>query len=765
MKTQYANLPSLLKKEGLFCLWQYEVRDGKKTKVPYCVRGYRADPGNKSTFSKFDQVISLANGYDGIGIGVFDDICAVDIDHCVEDGVLSEMADDIVKMMDSYTEYSPSGTGVRIFFKASGLSYDKERYYVNNRKFGLEIYVSGYTNKFVTATGNVLIDREVEDRTEALLFVLEKYMVKPTQLYTCCEDVPGSFLSDESVIAKASASKQGEKFSALWYGDASAYGSQSEADLALCSILAFWCGGDTEQMDRLFRQSDLMREKWEREDYRMNTLNRAVAMSKEFYKPLGRTAPAEDFNDISIFLEEATPERNDRYPWTDIGGGRLFADCFESIARYVPEKKSWYCYKDGVWSPDSGALRTMELCKALADALIVYAVSIHDERQRQEFMKYCTKWQMRRMRETLLKDAQGVHPISLSEFDCDPYAFNCKNGTLHLDTMEFTEHRAEDRLTKISNVAYDPNAYSSRFERFVSEIMTGDTDKARFLQKALGYGISGDTRYECMFIMYGATTRNGKGTLCESVLKVLGNYGCTARPETLSINANSNSQTPSEDIARLAGVRFANISEPGKGLLLNGAKVKNMTGNDTINARFLHEKSFDFAPQFKLYINTNYLPIINDMTLFSSGRVVIIPFERHFEEAEQDKTLKSEFSKPEVQSAILNWLVDGYRMLMKEGLSQPQAVKEATASYEHVSDKIAMFAEDNLIEDKRSEVRTAEVYSRYKEWCMDNGHRAESMKNFKQGLMTQGSVVRKRPRGGGSETTMLIGFKLVSDFL
>lgn len=262
MRTQYANLPSLLKKEGLFCLWQYENRDGKNTKVPYRVSGCRADPGNKKTFSTFDKVISVANGYDGVGIGVFDDICAVDIDDCVEDGTLSEMADDIVKMMDSYTEYSPSGTGVRIFFKANGLSYDKERYYVNNRKFGLEIYVSGYTNKFVTATGNVLIDRNIENRSEALLLVLEKYMVKPIQVYTRREDIPGSFLSDESVVAKASASKQGEKFSALWYGDASAYGSQSEADLALCTILAFWCGGDTEQMDRLFRQSDLMREKW-----------------------------------------------------------------------------------------------------------------------------------------------------------------------------------------------------------------------------------------------------------------------------------------------------------------------------------------------------------------------------------------------------------------------------------------------------------------------------------------------------------------------
>ena len=126
---------------------------------------------------------------------------------------------------------------------------------------------------------------------------------------------------------------------------------------------------------------------------------------------------------------------------------------------------------------------------------------------------------------------------------------------------------------------------------------------------------------------------------------------------------STNSSQPSEDIARLAGVRFVNIPEPGKGLVLNAAQVKSMTGNDTINARFLHENSFDFKPQFKLYINTNYLPVINDMTIFTSGRIIIVPFERHFEEADQDRTLKDEFSKPEVHSAILNWLLEGYRML------------------------------------------------------------------------------------------------------
>ena len=195
---------------------------------------------------------------------------------------------------------------------------------------------------------------------------------------------------------------------------------------------------------------------------------------------------------------------------------------------------------------------------------------------------------------------------------------NCQNGTLDLSTMQFYEHRASDFLSKIAGASYLPDAYSERFQEYIDEIMSGDREKAKFLQKSLGYAVSGDTRHECLFFLYGETSRNGKGTLMESVLKVMGDYGKAVRPETIAQKRFTNSQAPSEDIARLVRIRLAKISEPGRGLLLNAAQVKTMTGNDTLNARFLHENSFDFQPQFKIYINTYYLPAVNDMTLFSS---------------------------------------------------------------------------------------------------------------------------------------------------
>ena len=462
-------------------------------------------------------------------------------------------------------------------------------------------------------------------------------------------------------------------------------------------------------------------------------------------------------------LHTMRPERNPRYPNTDIGNSRLFSDYYSRVARYVPERKLWYIFGGKHWEPDVGGLKAMELCKTLADELMVYALNIADEQTRKEYIDQCKKWQVRRNRETILKDAQGVYPIPMQAFDADPFLFNCQNGTMHLQDSLFLPHDPEEKLTKISGVVYEPSARCDRFDAFVDEIMSGDQARARFLQRALGYALSGDTRFECLFILYGATTRNGKGTLMESVLRVMGDYGSTVRPETISMKQNVSSQNPTEDIARLTGIRFANISEPSRGLLLNAAQVKSMTGNDTLNARFLHENSFDFQPQFKIYMNTNYLPVVTDITLFSSGRIMIIPFERHFEENQQDRTLKHLFVQPSNQSAILNWLLEGYRALEVEGLVMPDSVRFATERYRHESDKVGLFIEDEMEPIPNAEERTSAVYDRYKRWCEANGCFPENTRNFKQILAMYGRVERKRPHSGGSETTMFLGFRLRFD--
>ena len=766
MQVQLEKIPQFLKDTDQFCNWKYELLDGNQTKVPYTPGTTRkANVNYPSTFTAFDTAAS-ATGYDGIGIRVHGRIVGIDLDHCIENGTLLPWAQEIVdRFAMTYIEVSPSGTGIRIFcLLPDGFTYDTKTYYI--KKGNVEVYIPGHTDRFLTVTGNALTDADVVETADALVWLLETYMRRPTPP-TPAVAAPGeSYLSDEAVIAKASSAHNGEKFRRLWDGDITGYKSQSEADAALLSILAFWCSGDRTQLDRLFRQSGLMREKWDSlrgaDTYGNISIEKAVARMTDYYKPIIPHSAAEDFGVDR--LKELDPMDSSKYPWNDIGAGHIFADFYQDRLRYVPERKMWFYYEDGIWNKYTGNLRAMKYCTELANLMYSFALEIRDEDKRKSYMKYAAKWQNHSNRVNILKDAQVHHPIHYGDFDADIYAFNCKNGTLHINTGEFTEHRSTDLLTKISPVVYDPTAHSERFCTYIDEIMSGDTERAKFLQKILGYGLTGDTRHECMTILYVATTRNGKGTLCESVLKVLGEYGCTSRAETIAMKNYTNGSQPSEDVARLAGVRFVNISEPTKGMVLDAAKIKAMTGNDTLNARYLHENSFDFQPQFKIYVNTNYLPVINDMTLFTSDRIIIIPFDRHFDEHTRDTSLKQKFAEAEVQSAILNWLLEGYRLLRKEGLRLPKSVKAATERYQHDSDKMVLFFEDNLVADDTAEELTATVYARYKGWCKDNGCYAEGMKNFKQGLEAFAPVVRKRPKRGGEKTTLLIGYRLVSEF-
>jgi putative DNA primase/helicase len=766
---KYEKFPQYLKDNARFCVWKQEAGKGK---VPYQANGKRAKANKVNTFTDFKNALDVVDKFDGLGIGIFNKISAIDIDNCIDvSGNYSDLAKDVMDIFKgSYIERSPSGKGIRVIFLIDGFSYDKRLYYINNQKLGLEVYVAGSTNKYVTITGNAINQGKILLANDKLQVLLDKYMQRPKTNTGITNEESSSFLSDSSVIEKATASATGNKFKALWKGDTSSYPSQSEADLALCSILAFWCGRDINQMDRLFQQSGLMRDKWHRvqsgSTYGQITLEKAIANTKETYSPMGKNSSAsEDFMaDKLMDLSKLEPFKNPRYYSNDIGNSNLFADFYKSIARYVPERKKWFVYDGKAWRSDTGNLKVMKLCKNLANKLMYYALSIKDENLRKTYIKSAGKWQERRTREIILRDAGDVYPLSMSEFDKDIYLLNCFNGTLNLKDGNFYPHKASDYITKIARVNYDPNAVCNRWIDFIDEVMCGDKEKAEFFQKSLGYALTGDTRYESMFILFGATTRNGKGTSMETFLNICGDYGRTSRPETIGMKINSSSSAPSEDVARLAGSRFVNISEPDKKLVLSAALLKSLTGNDTINARFLHENSFDFRPQFKIFINTNHLPMVTDLTLITSGRVKIIPFERHFEEWEQDKNLKNLFSREENLSGILNWVIEGYRKIQTDGFKVPATVRQATLDYHKENDKIGLFVEERLTKDANAEERTSALYFAYQNWCRNNGYYTENARNFKSSLASIGRIARKRPKAGGGMTTLLIGYKLNDDF-
>ena len=334
---QHENLPARLRENGLFCCWRYEERDGKKTKVPYNPRtGGRAQSTNPATFAPLDVALTaLERGsYDGIGVGIFGNLGAIDIDHCMDDtGELSELAYDIMGAIQGYTERSPSGHGLRILFTVpAGFQYDKAQYYINNKSLGLEVYIAGATQKYVTVTGDVLTPfLDLEEREEQLLAVLKKHMVRPQAQTPTPRSAPAPLdwdaeigggmagLDGLTLIQRAQRAKNGARFSALWSGDTTGYKSPSEADMALCGALAFWTNKDASQIDRLFRQSGLFRpDKWDRptagSTYGAITIQNAIATARQGYGP-----PPAKAEGLPVPFEPFEPPDTSKLPAFPIG--------------------------------------------------------------------------------------------------------------------------------------------------------------------------------------------------------------------------------------------------------------------------------------------------------------------------------------------------------------------------------------------------------------------------------------------------------------
>ena len=739
----FDNFPAELK-----ALPQWVVRRGK---IPFnpCT-GYGAKAGQPDTWGTFENAVRVISNYDGIGFEFNNNgIVGVDLDHVIDPqtGAVDPAALEAVKRLNSYTEISPSGTGLHIYVLG--------KIPVDGRKSGpREMYQA---KRYFTVTGKTFGDvRPLADRSKEIAGLFAEWFPdKPATLTPKSTSSAPVDLNDSALIDRIKRSKNGVLFSALWDDwETSGYTSHSEADIALCNMLAFWTGNDADRVDKLFRSSSLMRQKWDRKQsgstYGAITIQKAIASTQQTYDPQAhfqRKAAGITIGSVSgsVKLADLNPYSNRRYGWNDIGNGNLFADWYKDVARYVPERKQWYTYNGKNWEADTGNLRVMEMCKTFARELVIYAASTNDK----NYVEFAAKWLARNKRDVILKDAASVYPAKLSEFDKDPYLFNCENGTLNLRTREFHSHTPADMLSMISGVVYDPAAKSELWERVINDCMQGDTEKAIFLQKAMGYGLTGDTSEECFFLLYGATSRNGKGTVTDTYMKLQGEYGRTAKPDTIAQKQAANGSGPSDDIARLAGARVVNISEPDKKMVLSAALVKTLTGNDKITARFLHENSFEFYPQFKFIINTNYLPKVTDTTLFSSGRVKVIPFERHFSEAEQNKGLKKELAKSQHLSGILNWCLEGLRLMQETGFAPPAAVLSATADYQRDSDKIARFIDDMLELNMIGEIRTEEAYREYQSWCLRNGQAAEGMPTFKQSMTAFAPIKRKRPDGAG----------------
>jgi putative DNA primase/helicase len=446
---------------------------------------------------------------------------------------------------------------------------------------------------------------------------------------------------------------------------------------------------------------------------------------------------------ITENLTALLAEKAEQYPRNDIGTARLFYDLHSGVIRYVVESKTWYVYDGRVWRKDEGGFRTMEMCKTFATAYSDYAIAACTDDS--DFLKYTAKLANRRNREGILNDAKSIAPLSLSAFDTNKFLLNLQNGTLNLQNFAVQQHNPADYITKLTRVRFDHKARCARWEQFIDEIMCGDVSMAAFLQKALGYSLTGETNAH-FYIFHGASTRNGKSTLTEAIGFILGDYARTVQPQTLS-KRSSDGASPSPDIARLKGARFVCTPEPEKGLELNSALIKQLTGGDTYVGRFLNENPFEFVPEFKIFFNTNHLPRTNDDTIFASGRVRIIPFERHFTAKEQDPGLKGQFRKSANKSAILNWLIDGYRLMLETGLDVTERMQSALDEYRSECDSVGNFLSERIVPADGQKLQTSALYAAYTAQTKMSCNRPLSVQQFVGEVKKRYDVGRDRTLG------------------
>ena len=542
--------------------------------------------------------------------------------------------------------------------------------------------------------------------------------------------------------------------------------------------LLYWCNAHVPTAIHYFWQSPHAQQKDEshqkkllRKDYLLRTAKAAMPTStaaidkNNWLQKRARDITKRSCSSVQMqqTLTELQPQS--KYSYDDKGNGELFADVYSHVARYNTTVNEWFVYNGTVWQKDVGAMAVSRMAKQLKDELLVYSISIKNEDQQKLYQKHIFKLGSRAVRDTMLKDARDKHPISNKDLDSNRDLFNCLNGTLNLKTFEFRDHDPADLISKIANVKYAPGVRSALWENFIYTVMQGNLDKIWYLQKVCGYGITADTSQEECYILYGATTRNGKTTLMEALMNMLGGssgYALQMKPDSLAQKQNIDSRQANGDIARLAGARFLNVSEPSKRMIFDSSLLKSLLGRDSIVARHLHEREFEFIPEFKLFLNTNYLPLIQDDNLFSSGRIKVITFDRHFKEEEQDKTLKDKLRESENLSGILNWCLEGLRGYT-EGLKPPPDVVAATAEYRRENDKLGKFIAECL-EEAEENITANSTYQVYEQWCKACGYGCEKRGNFFAELRSKNMLSKSGTVKGITKLRVIKGYRFSEDW-
>jgi len=310
--------------------------------------------------------------------------------------------------------------------------------------------------------------------------------------------------------------------------------------------------------------------------------------------------------------------------------------------------------------------------------------------------------------------AKPFVPLDVDALDADPWLLNVRNGTLDLHSGELQPHRAENLLTRLADVDYQPNTSCPTFDAFVDRIFVGDRDLIGYVQRALGYSVIGTTSEQKLFVCTGSGS-NGKSTLLELIRDILGTY---ARAIPASSLLHAKGHNPRYELASLPGVRFVTAVESDVDKRLAEGLVKSITGSDTISARQIYNAPFTFRPQLTLWLATNHLPHIEGTDHAIWRRLKVIPFDVTIPDDEQDQGLPMKLLAE--APGVLAWLVEGCRAYNTDGLGEPEAVTAAVTSFRESQDTVGQWITDRIELGEGAWTSTKELVDSYNQWADAN---------------------------------------------
>lgn len=748
----YSKIPNELKNLKQWCIYKlvWDEQRQKHTKIPFdAYTGQNAKSNDETTWSDYQTACESIEKFNATGLGFFfkAPYFGIDIDNAegeiqryLAGDIESNMIYEFIESMKSYAEYSQSGNGIHII--ARGKLPTGRR-----RKGDVEMYDSG---RFFVMTGNIASDyTNISEPSKTSVERLYKRYVgeskvidfKPTGV-----DGPTIDLPINDIISKAIASKNGGRFKAFIEGGWEPfYDSHSEADMAFANDLAFWTGRDFSKMDEIFRMSSLYREKYDEKrgakEYGQALLDKAIHETQSIYNPQQKT-------DFKIYINDQAekPKEKKYYSYDDTGNADRFCDIYGSLVKYSYINNLWYYYTGKVWQEDlTGEVRKM--IDTTVEIMKNEPVEVSDDMEEEAKDAILKAWDkhIKRSRSNAGKKAmmdEVKHRLAVlpDEFDKDKTLFNTQNGYLSLTDGNLFNHEIEKMFTRISTVEYTDTIDCPQWDEFIFEIFGGDVELIKYVQKAVGYSLTGSTREQSMFILFG-NGRNGKSVFLDIVSEIMGSYAMTMQAQTIMVKQTSGNAN--SDIARLKGARLVTSSEPNEGVRLDEGLVKQLTGGDRVTARHLYGKEFEFEPEFKLWLATNHKPIIRGTDDGIWRRLNLIPFTVQIPDHKVDKNLTHKLRMEMV--GILNWCITGCLMWQREGLKQPKAVADASKEYRNEMDVITRFIEECCETGPGMKIKASELFNAYRDWARENNE--HDFSNTKFGKEVSKKFHKKKSNG------------------